>query len=341
MPSPLDLYRSTGADLPFGDPLPAHGVASEGYFWRFSHAETGRSLTTSIGVNRTGEHTWSAVTFAAHPNGVIRTKVSDGGVADPQVLGASVGTLFSGDNDRVQADLGAGAQLDARITDHRLWPRRAFGGASFFQSVPGVAQRWHPWLFGGTVTGTARVGDETWDLADFEVYAEKRWGSGGLPGSWWCGQAQGFGDESCVAFAGGTFTTGRLRIETTLVVVRLPDGEVLRFGGPSTSHVRAKAGPDKMSLHGRNPRSGIEIEGSSVLDSAFVLPAPDATAGTHEAATITHFGGHLNVTVRRRADILWHGESALAAMEYGESTAVAAELARRRRTGSVAAPPLD
>ena len=32
----LRLYRATGADLPFGDPLTAHGVAMEGYFWRFT-----------------------------------------------------------------------------------------------------------------------------------------------------------------------------------------------------------------------------------------------------------------------------------------------------------------
>lgn len=340
MPSPLDRYRSTGADLPFGDPLPAHGVASEGYFWRFSHAESGRSLATSIGVNRTGDNAWSAVTFAAHPVGTVRTEVSDGGFADSRELGAKVGTIFHGDTGRVEVDLGADAQLDARITDHHLWPRRAFGGASFFQSVPGVAQRWHPWLFGGTVVGTARVGDETWDLSEFEVYAEKRWGSGGLPGQWWCGQAQGFGDGACVAFAGGAFTTGRLRIETTLVVVRLPDGEVLRFGGPSTSHVRARASAEKMSLHGRNPRSGIEIEGSSALDAAFVLPAPDAADGTLEAATITHFGGRIDVTVRRRADILWRGESTLAAMEFGDLTAARTELARRGSEGSIAAPPV-
>lgn len=29
-----DAYRASGADRPFGDPLPAHGVAMEGHFWR-------------------------------------------------------------------------------------------------------------------------------------------------------------------------------------------------------------------------------------------------------------------------------------------------------------------
>lgn len=32
----VSTYRGTGADLPWGAPLPAHGVAMEGYFWRFT-----------------------------------------------------------------------------------------------------------------------------------------------------------------------------------------------------------------------------------------------------------------------------------------------------------------
>jgi hypothetical protein len=45
-------YRASGADLPFGDPLRAHGVAMEGYFWRITDADRGRSLIALIGVNR-------------------------------------------------------------------------------------------------------------------------------------------------------------------------------------------------------------------------------------------------------------------------------------------------
>ena len=40
----LPRYRSTGADLPFGNPLRAHrGVAMEGYFWRITDPGTGRA----------------------------------------------------------------------------------------------------------------------------------------------------------------------------------------------------------------------------------------------------------------------------------------------------------
>ncbi len=41
MPGLLARYRRTGADVPFGNPLAAHGVAMEGYFWRFTQRDTG------------------------------------------------------------------------------------------------------------------------------------------------------------------------------------------------------------------------------------------------------------------------------------------------------------
>jgi len=340
MPSLLDRFRSTGADLPFGDPLPAHGVASEGYFWRFSQPGTGRSLTVFVGVNRGADGPWSTVSFAAHPNGFVRTAAVPEGVADPHRLGAEAGKVLRADVDGVQVDLGPDAQLDVRITDRIEWPRRAFGGASFFQSIPGVAHRWHPWLFGGKVEGTAVVGGETWDLTGAEVYAEKRWGSGAFPEKWWCGQAQGFDDGTCVSFAGGAFTSGRIRIETTLVVIRLPNGAVLRFGGPRTSHVRAHVDEEKFSLHGRSPMSGIEIEGSSPLDAAFVLPAPSLDDEKNAPAAIVHLGARMHVTLRRRAEISWSGESTIAALEYGGFERAREEHERRASTDPAAAPPV-
>ena len=40
----MNLYRRTGADVPFGDPLPSHGTEMEGWFWRVTDAcvRTGR-----------------------------------------------------------------------------------------------------------------------------------------------------------------------------------------------------------------------------------------------------------------------------------------------------------
>lgn len=50
--NPLQRYRSTGADLPFGNILRSHpGVAMEGYFWRITDPTTGRVLIALCGVN--------------------------------------------------------------------------------------------------------------------------------------------------------------------------------------------------------------------------------------------------------------------------------------------------
>ena len=341
MPSLLDRFRATGADLPWGDPLPAHGVATEGYFWKFTQPETGRILTAAVGINQGPDGPWSTVILAAHPSGFVRTAVHPDGFADPRKFGVSAGSLFTGEADRVVADLGPDARIDVRIVDPLPWPKRAFGGASFFQSIPGLGHRWHPWLLGGRVEGTATIGNEQWNLDGAQVYGEKRWGGVNFPERWWSGSAQGFTEPgACVTFAGAKVISGRLSVETTLVSVRLPDGTVLRFGGPSTSHIRATVTRESWSLHGRNPRSGIEIEASSPLDTAFVVPVPIPAEGRNSPAAIVHPVGRLNVTVRRRAEIAWKGESTLATLEYGSFADARAELQRRGLDPeSEAAPP--
>ncbi len=122
------------------------------------------------------------------------------------------------------------------------WSRRALGGSSLFQAVPALNQYWHPWLLGGRASGSATLGDERWDLDGWQVYAEKNWGRGGFPDSWWWGQAHGFAEpDACVAFAGGEVSSGPLRTEVTAIVVRLPGGRLLRLGNPGTSPVTARA----------------------------------------------------------------------------------------------------
>lgn len=326
----LDRYRATGADLPFGDPLRAHGVAMEGYFWRFTLPESGRVLIALIGVNRADDGSWSTLGLASHPNGFLRTVVHDRGAADPDALGANAGNAFRASTDRVQVDLGEDARLDVTVTDHVLWSRRSFGGSSVFQSVPALNQYWHPWLLGGTVRGTAVVGDETWNLDGAQVYAEKNWGKGGFPESWWWGQAQGFAErEACVAFAGGVVTAGPLRTEVTAVVVRLPDGSLIRIGNPGVSAVRARVSDETWSLHGRSAQYGVEIEGNSPLGSAHVLPVPLPAERRNVPGAIEHLAGRMNVVVRRRAEIVWRGETDLAALEHGGIDRARAEVDRR------------
>jgi tocopherol cyclase len=41
-------YRRTGADVPFGDPVPSHGAEMEGWFWRVTDPASGRSSSPSV-----------------------------------------------------------------------------------------------------------------------------------------------------------------------------------------------------------------------------------------------------------------------------------------------------
>ena len=200
-------YRSTGADLPFRSPLSAHGVAMEGYFWRFTDPATGRVVIALNGVNRADDGHWSTLGLAGHPGGFLHTTAHPESAAHPAGLGAYAGGAFQGEPDRLRVDLGPRSRLDVTITGPVPWPRRSLGGSSVFQAVPGLNQYWHPWLLGGTATGTATLGDDEWRLDGAQVYAEKNWGKGGFPDAWWWGQAQGFDDpRACVAFAGGLVT---------------------------------------------------------------------------------------------------------------------------------------
>ncbi|MBA4608423.1 hypothetical protein H1W00_08040 [Aeromicrobium sp. Marseille-Q0843] len=323
-------YRANGADRPFGDPLPAHGVAMEGYFWRFTDPATGRVVIALNGVNRAADGTWSTLGIAAHPNGFLHTTAHPEGHADEHELGVTSGDALKGTTDSLHVDLAPDARLDVRITKPVPWPRRSFGGSSVFQSVPGLNQYWHPWLLGGSAHGTAVVGDETWELDGWSVYAEKNWGKGGFPDSWWWGQAQGFADPSvCVAFAGGEVTAGPLRTTVTAVVVRLPDGSVIRLGDPVVSPVRAEVTDERWSLQGRSARWRVDIEGSGSLASAHVLPVPLPLERRNVPGAIEHLGAHMRVTVRHRGSVAWEGESHVAALEHGGIDRARAEVTRR------------
>ncbi|WP_206679986.1 tocopherol cyclase family protein [Aeromicrobium phoceense] len=282
------------------------------------------------GVNRAADGTWSTLGIAAHPNGFLHTTAHPEGHADEHELGVTSGDALKGTTDSLHVDLAPDARLDVRITKPVPWPRRSFGGSSVFQSVPGLNQYWHPWLLGGSAHGTAVVGDETWELDGWSVYAEKNWGKGGFPDSWWWGQAQGFADPSvCVAFAGGEVTAGPLRTTVTAVVVRLPDGSVIRLGDPVVSPVRAEVTDERWSLQGRSARWRVDIEGSGSLASAHVLPVPLPLERRNVPGAIEHLGAHMRVTVRHRGSVAWEGESHVAALEHGGIDRARAEVTRR------------
>jgi tocopherol cyclase len=340
-------YRSSGADLPFGDPRPAHGLAMEGYFWRVTDVTGGRTLIALAGINQPSDRSapWATLGLASSA-GFLRTVATDEGYADPRRLGARSGTAFVADDTRVRVDLGPDALCEFTIRDPIAWPRASFGGSSVFQSVPGLNQYWHPWLLGGRASGTAVFGCERWEFTDAQVYAEKNWGKGGFPDSWWWGQAQGFAEPgACVAFAGGLVHAGPLRkfgLRTTVtaLVVRLPAGHVVRLGNPGLSPVHADVTDEDWRLSGRGYGWDIEVHGWAPIGQAHVLPVPLPDERRNTAGDLEHLAADLGITVRRRGRVVWRGHTALAALEHGGLARAEAELGRRGiPPGATDAPP--
>lgn len=335
-------YRSTGADLPFGDPLRAHGVAMEGYFWRFTDPATGRVVIALNGVNRDASgSTWATLGLAGHPHGHLHTTAHPVGRAAPDGLGAFAGDAFAGTSSSLRVDLGPRSRLEVDVADPRPWPRRSFGGSSVFQSLPGLNQYWHPWLLGGKAFGTASLGSQDWELDGWDVYAEKNWGKGGFPDSWWWGQAQGFADPSvCVAFAGGEVTAAGLSTTVTALVVMLPGGRLVRLGDPVVSGVRARVHDEHWSLTGRSAQWQIDLEGYGELGQAHVLPVPLPFERRNIPGAIEHLGATMRVRVRRWGRLVWSGESTSAALEHGGIERAQAEVRRRgHHPHATGAPP--
>lgn len=329
-------FRATGADLPFADPLPWHGVSMEGYFWRLTDPVSGRVVIALVGANTPADgRPWATVGIAAEPGGVLRTAVVPHAWPDAHRLGVTVSDCVraSAEHVRVCVD---DCVLDVRIDEKRPWPHRLFGGSSWFQVVPGLNQYWHPWLLGGRAVGHVVLGDEHLSVDGWQVYAEKNWGRGGFPTAWWWGQAQGFPEPvACVAFAGGVIIAGpqvagrRWSTEVTALVVALPDGRVVRLGNPVTSPVVAHVEPGRWRLQGRSARWQIDLEAEASPEEAFVLPVPLVEERRNVPGDLEQLAGHLTVVVREWGREVWRGETSLAALEIGGREAAEAELASR------------
>jgi tocopherol cyclase len=303
----------------------------EGYFWRFTDTASQRAIISLIGVQTSSAGTWALAGLGAHPGQFWRQAVLPEVKARRRGPGARSGNTFFGDDRRVVVNLGPDAHLDVTLSDLKPWPQqRPFGGSSWFQMIPGLNQYWHPWLLGGHATGTATIGGETWQLNNADVYAEKNWGSDGFPHSWWWGQAQGFAEpDVCVAFAGGEVTAGPLRTEVTGLVVRLPDGTLLRLGNPVTSPVRATITDDSWVLSGRNRSWQVEVQGYAPLADALVLPVPLVEEHRAAPGALEHLGATMSVQVKKYGRLIWEGTSRLAGLEHGGLDRAAAEERRR------------
>ncbi|WP_231735923.1 tocopherol cyclase family protein [Arthrobacter sp. YC-RL1] len=318
----------------------------EGYFWRITDPDTGRVVIALCGANTGPDGPWSTIGLASWPTGFLQTAAVDGSWTDPDRLGVRAGgaqRAFDASAQHLHVDLGSQAQLDLQLNDPLLWPHRALGGSSVFQLVPGLNQYWHPWLLGGKASGTAVLGGTTWEFHDAQVYGEKNWGREGFPESWWWGQAQGFAESGvCLAFAGGLVTTGRLTVEVTALVLRMPDGRVLRLSNPVVSPVRTRTDDEHWRLSGRGYGWRIEVEASAPLDAAFVLPVPLPSKHRNAPGDLEHLAGDLEVTVHRHGRLVWEGATKLAALEHGGLEHAKQELRRRGLDDTLpSAPPFQ
>jgi hypothetical protein len=335
-PRVIGRYRATGADLPFADPRRAHGVAMEGYFWRFTDARAGRSIVALCGINRDADgRLWAIVGLAAHPGGFVRHAVIPTGGAHARGLGVWAGDgVFHATEHELHLDLGDDARLDVALDDVGGWRAgRAFGGLGIAHAVPGLGQYWHPHGLRGTATGVAVVDGERIVLDGARTYSEKNWSHLGFPREWWWGQAHCFAgadDDVCLAFAGGGVRVGGIDLTATAIVVRLGD-DVLRFGHPLLAPVRVGVGERTWRLVGTSARRTIEVEGWAPDGEAHVLPVPLPHERRTVPGSLQHFDGRMRVVVRERGSVRFAGESGFAGLENGAQGRAEAEQDRRRR----------
>jgi hypothetical protein len=314
----IDAYRRTGADPPWGDPLAAHDVAMEGWFWRITDTAHARVAVVLCARCRGAAGEWTLVGLAAEPGGLLASaicpplEVADGGRAltvPDGSLSASAGELH--------VTLGDDARLDATLSAPVGWPRRAYGALGVGHGVPWLGQYWHPHVLGARVDGRMRLSGSDWRFDGATGYAEKNWGAG-FPQRWWWGQASGVGDhdDACVAFAGGDVRVGPVALGPTAIVVRLGD-ELLRLA-PPFARVRADGDERSWRLRGRSARVTVDIDGDANGNSPHQLPVPVPDERRVIEGAAQHFTGRIELTVRRGRRLVFTGESNLAALERGD-----------------------
>ena len=310
-----DLYRRTGADIPYGNPLPSHGTEMEGWFWRVTDEAAGRALIALCSVNRQPTGDWSTAAVGVHPGLVVRSGALGNARALQSPFSVSAGDdsgNFTVSTDRVRFELGD-LRLNMEITDRFAWPK-AFGGGGVFSAIPFLNQYWHPYCLGGRASGTVEYGDQSWTFDGAKVYAERNWGKG-FPLRWWWGQAHDFGgDDVCVAFSGGLLSLGPIARDVNGIVVRVGQ-KVIRMTPPVL--VRSEVGDNQWLIRGKSRRYEIELVGDGRHLPPHVLPVPLPAQRRNIDTDFEHLGGRLHCTVRESGRLLFEGTSELAALEVG------------------------
>ena len=310
-----NAYRRTGADVPYGNPLPSHGTEMEGWFWRVTDEASGRALIALCSVNRQPAGDWSTAAVGVHPGLVVRSGALEGARAVQSPFSVTAGDEsgnFTVSTDQVHFELGD-LRLNMTITDRVAWPK-AFGGGGIFSAIPFLNQYWHPYCLGGKASGTVEYGSEKWTFDGAKVYAERNWGKG-FPLRWWWGQAHDFGDDDvCVAFSGGLLSLGPIARDVNGIVVRVRN-KVIRMTPPVL--VRSEVGDNQWVIRGKSARYEIELEGDGRHLPPHVLPVPLPAERRNIDTDFEHLGGRLRCTVRESGKLLFDGTSELSALEVG------------------------
>ena len=312
----VGAYRRTGADVPFGDPVPSHGAEMEGWFWRVSDAASGRVVVALCGVNRHPAGDWATVAVALHPGGVVRSGALDDARAERDRFALRAGTspdsMIEASSEHLRVRLG-GVHVDLRFADSYEWPL-AFGGGGVFSAVPFLNQYWQPYRLGGSATGSISADGEVWSLEGATTYCEKNWGAG-FPDRWWWGQAHDFdGADVSVAFSGGVLRLGPVAGSVGGAVVRL-GGRVIRITPPAS--VRSSAGAGRWRVRARSPRYAIDLDGDGTALDPHVLPVPLPAERRNVDTDFEHLAGRLHCVVREGRTVLFEGTSELAGLEVG------------------------
>ena len=309
-------YRRSGADLPFGDPLPSHGTEMEGWFWRLTDAASGRAVVALFSVNRHPDGDWATTAVALHPGRRVFSAALDDAVAgaEPFEVEARSGDgAFRATYDRLDVDL-PGVRMDMTFEDPVEWPK-ALAGGGVASAVPFLNQYWHPYRLGGSARGTVEFDGERWQFDDAKLYTERNWGAG-FPERWWWGQAHDFGDaDVSVAFSGGLLALGPLKGEAAGVVVRLGD-RVIRMT-PPTAWVRSEIGERRWRMRATSPRYHVEIHGDGRHLEPHALPVPLPGQRRNVDTDFEHLGGRLRCTVREFGRVIFDGRSEIAGLEIG------------------------
>ena len=312
----VHAYRRTGADIPFGDPVPSHGREMEGWFWRLTDAATGRVVVALCSVNQNPDGNWATVAVALHPGGIVHSAALD--YAETQLsrftvdAGIDSSGRISASPDGLQIEL-EDVNVNLRFTDSFTWPK-VLGGGGIASSVPFLNQYWHPYRLGGNASGTVEFDGTVWTFDSSRLYAERNWGAG-FPERWWWGQAHDFDDaDVSVAFSGGLLELGPLRQDLTGVVVRLGE-RVIRVTPPAL--VRSEASDGRWTVHARTPRYQIDLDGDGAGLEPHVLPVPLPAERRNIHTDFEHLAGRLRCTVRKFGRVIFDGTSELAALEVG------------------------